>query len=392
MRTIGVVTVGRSDYGIYLPILRQIESEPDLDLHLIVGGMHLSQDFGLTVDAIEKDGFKIGDRIEMLESSDSPEAIARSMGQGTIRFAESYARSHPDILLVLGDRFEMHSAVVAAVPFNIPVAHIHGGELTEGAIDDAFRHSITKMSHLHFVTTEQYRDRVVQMGEEPWRVTVSGAPSLDNLNSVKLMDSMALEHKFGLDLGTPPLLVTYHPVTLEHKDTDFQVSELLAALETCGLPLVFTQPNADTGGRTVNRLIHKFVTSHSQARMADNLGTQGYFSLMSLATAMVGNSSSGIIEAPSFQLPVVNIGSRQDGRVRAANVIDVGYVRDEILAGIQKSQETRFRDSLNNMSNPYVQGKAAKTITDRLLDVELGGTLIRKNFNGNPIMVTAGQA
>jgi UDP-hydrolysing UDP-N-acetyl-D-glucosamine 2-epimerase len=354
--------------------------------------MHLSPDFGLTVNAIEKDGFKISDRVEMLESSDSPEAVARSMGQGTIRFGESYARSRPDILLVLGDRFEMHAAVVAAVPFNIPVAHIHGGELTEGAIDDALRHSITKMSHLHFVTTEQNRDRVVQMGEEPWRVTVSGAPSLDNLDSVELLDAMALEHKFGLDLGTPPLLVTYHPVTLEHEDTDFQVNELLAALETCGLPLVFTQPNADTGGRTVNRLIHEFVASHPQARMADNLGTQGYFSLMSLATAMVGNSSSGIIEAPSFRLPVVNIGSRQGGRVRAANVIDVGYGRDEVLAGIQKSQEPRFRDSLSNMANPYVQGKAAKTITTRLLDVELGENLIRKNFNDNPILVTAGQA
>jgi UDP-hydrolysing UDP-N-acetyl-D-glucosamine 2-epimerase len=354
--------------------------------------MHLSPEFGLTVRIIEEDGFEIGDRVEMLVASDSPEAIAESMGQGTIGYAQSYARFRPDILLVLGDRFEMHAAVVAALPFNIPVAHIHGGELTEGAIDDALRHSITKMSHLHFVSTEEYRDRVVQMGEEPWRVVVSGAPSLDNLRSVEFLDSQALESKFGLDLKTPPLLVTYHPVTLEYEDAGSQVKELLAALDDCGMPVVFTQTNADTGGRAVGELIQEFVASHPQARMADNMGTQGYFSLMSLASAMIGNSSSGIIEAPSFRLPVVNIGARQHGRVRAANVIDVGYSREEVLAGIQKSQDQGFRQSLEDMENPYFQGNAAEEIAKRLLSVDLDRKLIRKSFNNQSSGTVAVQA
>ena len=388
MRTIGVVTVGRSDYGIYLPVLRQIDSESNLALHLIVSGMHLSRKFGFTIQAIEDDGFTIGDRVEMLESSDCPRGVATSMGRGTIGFAESYSRFRPDILLVLGDRFEMHSAVVAAVPFNIPVAHIHGGELTEGAIDDALRHSITKMSHVHFVTTEHYRDRVIQMGEEEWRVTVSGAPSLDNLSSVELLDSGTLADKFNLDLKTPPLLVTYHSVTLEHEETSSQVTELLAALKSCGLPIIFTQPNADTGGQTISRMIREFVLSQPEAQMADNLGTQGYFSLMSLASAMVGNSSSGLIEAPSFELPVVNIGSRQDGRVRAANVIDVGHSREEILVGIQKALTSQFRYRLRHIDNPYVQANAAQTITKRLLDIELGPKLIKKKFNGRPLNIS----
>ncbi len=375
-----------------MPVLRRIAQDPDLKLHLIVAGMHLSPDFGLTVRIIEKDGFEIGDRVEMLVASDSPEAIAESMGQGTIGYAKSYARLRPDILLVLGDRFEMHAAVVAALPFNIPVAHIHGGELTEGAIDDALRHSITKMSHLHFVTTEEYGDRVVQMGEEPWRVVVSGAPSLDNLGSVEFLDSQALESRFGLDLTTPPLLVTYHPVTLEYQDSESQVKELLAALDTCGLPIVFTQTNADTGGRVVGDLIQEFVASHPQARMADNMGTQGYFSLMTQASAMVGNSSSGIIEAPSFRLPVVNIGARQHGRVRAANVIDVGYSREEVLAGIEKSQDRQFQDSLKDMTSPYFQGDAAEAIATRLLSVDLDERLIRKSFNNGPANTMAVRA
>ena len=219
MRTIGVVTVGRSDYGIYLPLLRKIREDPHLQLHLIVAGMHLSPEFGLTVKNIEADGFETNERVEMLMSSDTPGGIAKSMGLGTIGFAESYARFRPDILLVLGDRFEMHAAALAALPFKIPVAHIHGGEITEGAIDDALRHSITKLSHLHFVSTQEYAHRVLQLGEEPWRVIISGAPSLDNLHNIKLLEREQLETHTGLRLGGNPLLVTYHPVTLEYEQT-----------------------------------------------------------------------------------------------------------------------------------------------------------------------------
>ena len=381
MRTIGVVSVGRSDYGIYLPILRAIEADPSLRLHLIISGMHLSPEFGLTANIIESDGFEIGERVEMLLSSDTPQAISKSMGLGLIGFAQAYARLRPDILLVLGDRFEMHAAALAALPFKIPIAHIHGGEVTEGAIDDALRHSITKLSHLHFVSTQEYARRIEQLGEEPWRIMVSGAPSLDNLHQLELLSKDALAAKFALRLAPPPLLVTFHPVTLEYEETEWQISELLAALDASQMPVVFTMPNADTSGRVIIRMIEHFVETHESAQIADNLGTQAYFSMMSLAAAMVGNSSSGIIEAASFKLPVVNIGTRQQGRVQPANVIDVGYQREAILKGIRKALQPAFRESLRNLVNPYGEGNAAVKIVEHLREVVLDGRLVTKKFH-----------
>jgi len=384
VRTIGVVTTSRADYGIYLPVLRKIHDNHELRLHLIVSGMHLSPEFGQTFETIEADGFKIGDKVEMLLSSDTPEGIAKSMGLGSIGFAQAYARVRPDILLVLGDRFEMHSAIVAALPFNIPVAHIHGGEVTEGAIDDSLRHSITKLSHLHFVATEEYAQRVRQLGEEPWRITVSGAPSLDNLLSTDLLAWEKLESSTGLRLDKPPLLVTYHPVTLEYQQSEWQVGELLEALQKCALPVVFTMPNADTSGRVIMNMLDEFVANHSSAQMAKSLGTQRYFSLMDRAAAMVGNSSSGIIEAPSFGLPVINIGTRQQGRIRARNVIDVGYGRDAIVKGIGKAINPEFRASLQKMSNPFGDGQAAGRIVEKLRSVRLGTELVHKRFYDLP--------
>jgi UDP-hydrolysing UDP-N-acetyl-D-glucosamine 2-epimerase len=352
-----------------------------LQLHLIVSGMHLSPEFGLTVKAIETDGFEIGERVEMLLSSDSPEGIAKSIGLGTICFAQVYARYRPDILLVLGDRFEMYAAVLAALPFKVPVAHVHGGEITQGAIDDALRHSITKLSHLHFVATQAYARRVAQLGEEPWRITVSGAPSLDNLHTVRLLTLEELGARYGLRLQPSPLLVTFHPVTLEYERTEWQARELLAALDDSLMQAIFTMPNADTGGRIIQRMITEYVRERpSSACIMDNLGTQGYFSLMAAAAAMVGNSSSGIIEAPSFGLPVVNIGTRQQGRVRAANVIDVGYERAVILDGIRKAVQPEFRDGLRQMKNPYGCGRASDIIVERLKSVPLDKRLVMKRF------------
>lgn len=387
MRTIGVVTVARSDYGIYLPILRRIEAEPELELRLLVSGMHLSPEFGMTIASIEADGFRAHDQIEMLVSSDTPEGIAKSMGLGTIGFAQSYARSRPDILLVLGDRFEMHSAVTASIPFQIPVAHIHGGESTEGINDQQFRHSITKMSHLHFVSTDTYRNRVIQMGEEPWRVTVSGAPALDNLISLPILDRQSLEAESGLDISASPLLVTYHPSILEPEDTRNQMEELLAALEQVGLPIVFTYPNADAEARLITQMIHDFADHYNQCQIATNLGTQAYFSLMALAKAMVGNSSSGIIEAASFGLPVVNIGNRQLGRISAENVSNVGYDRSDILQAIRYSIEPTFRSKIKGMVNPYGDGHAANVIVKRLNTVPIGLELLRKPFHDQPTEV-----
>ena len=384
MRSVAVVTVGRSDYGIYVPVLRAIEAAPDLELLLIASGSHLSPEFGLTINAIRSDGFAIADSVEMLLSSDTPQGIAKSMGLGVIGFAQSYARLKPDLLLVLGDRFEMHSAALAALPFNIPVAHIHGGERTEGAIDESLRHSMTKLSHLHFVATEEYARRVEQLGEEPWRIIVSGAPGLDNVASTSLLDAVGLESRLNISLAQPPLLVTFHPVTLEHEQTGWHITELLAALEEFGGPMVFTMPNADTSGRLVAQKIAEFTKRHDKVWLVDNLGVPLYFSMMKVARAMVGNSSSGIIEAASFGLPVVNIGTRQAGRVRAANVIDTGYSRQQILDALRIATSAGFRQKLTDMKNPYGTGNAAGRIVDRLRQVPIDDRLIRKPFHDLP--------
>ncbi len=390
MRTIGVVTTTRADYGLYLPLLRAIEADPELRLYLIVTGMHLAPEFGLTVQNIEADGFVINNRLEMLLSSDTPQGVAKSVGLGTIGFAQLFAEFQPDMLIVLGDRFEMFVAALSALPYKIPVAHIHGGELTQGAIDDALRHAMTKLSHLHFVSTQEYAHRVMQLGEEPWRVVVSGAPGLDNLQSVSLLEAHQLEARFGITLEPPPLLVTFHPVALEYEQTEWQVGELLAALKTCALPIVFTLPNADTSGRLVGQMIRRFVETTPQAYMVDNLGTPGYLSMMTYAAAMVGNSSSGLVEAPSFKLPVVNIGTRQQGRIRAANVIDVGYAQQEIVSGIRTATDPSFRASLADLVNPYGSGQAAAAIVARLKDVALDEQLIVKRFYDMPVVNRAG--
>ncbi|MBA2271764.1 MAG: UDP-N-acetylglucosamine 2-epimerase (hydrolyzing) [Chthoniobacterales bacterium] len=389
MRTIGVVTVARSDYGIYLPMLRLIQADPELRLALFVTGMHLSPEFGRTVQTIEEDGFEIAERIEMLVSSDTPQAIAKSTGLGLIGFAQAFVNSRPDILVVLGDRFEMMSAALAALPFKIPVAHIHGGEVTFGAIDDALRHSITKLSHQHFVATERYGARVAQLGEFPSRISVFGAPGLDSIGTTELMSSAELAAKFNLTIEGKPLLVTFHPVTLEYEHTERHISELLVALDKAALPVIFTMPNADTSGRVIIRAVNRFVESHAEAQAVDNLGTRGYFSLMSVASAMVGNSSSGIIEATSFQLPVVNIGTRQAGRDRARNVIDVGYERSAVLRGIRTAVSTEFRNGLRGLKNPYGRGDASKRIVDRLKTVELNQELIVKRFHDLPVSASS---
>ncbi len=379
-RRIGIVTVGRSDYGIYRPVLDAIHGDPALDLGLYVSGTHLSTAFEMTVRQIEADGYPIAERVEMLLSSDTPQGIALSMGLGTAGFARAFARSAPDILVVLGDRFEMHAAAVAAVPFCIPIAHIHGGEITEGAFDNAWRHSLTKLSHLHFTSTELAARRILAMGEESHRVVVSGAPSLDNLESFEPLEGPSLHRRLGFEPPGPFLLVTYHPVTLEHERTGDQVTELLAALEHVGMPAVFTRPNADTARDTINRAIDDYAATHPEAIVLDNLGTQAYFSAMAVAQAMVGNSSSGIIEAASFQLPFVNVGTRQAGRERSANTIDVDDNRTAIEAGIQRAVSAEFRQQISRVENIYGDGHAAERIVAKLRSISIDDALLRKSF------------
>lgn len=381
MRRLAVVTTSRADFGIYRPLLRAIADYPDLDLQLIVAGMHLSPLYGLTVREIEAEGWPIAARVNCLEEADSPLAVARAMGRAVIGLAEALAELEPDIEVVLGDRFEMHAAALAALPLNLPVAHLHGGELTLGAFDDALRHSMTKLSHLHFAATEDYARRIIQLGEEEWRVTVSGAPSLDNLAALDVVGPGELAEFIGLELDPAPLLVTYHPVSLEQAGTEDQLLELLAALDKTDRPVVFTLPNADPGNSVIRRLIADWTAARERAAQVEHLGTRRYFGLMKLAAAMVGNSSSGIIEAASFELPVVNIGSRQAGRTRASNVIDCGYGREEILAAIERATGEEFRALLKGLVNPYGDGRAAGRIVAKLAEVELGQRLLVKQFN-----------
>ena len=385
MRTIGVVSTSRADYGIYRPVLRAIEATDGLHARLLVSGSHLSSRFGLSVREIEEDGFEIAERVEIPLEADGPGDIAGAMGRAVSGFAEAFGRCRPDLVAVLGDRYEMHAAALAALPFKIPVAHLHGGEVTEGAIDDSLRHAMTKLSHLHFVATEEYGRRVVQLGEEPWRVTISGAPALDNLRELSVPDSEELERIWGVRAMTETLLVTFHPATLEYEEAATQTEELLAALEESGRPLLFTMPNADTGGLAIRSRIEAFVAGNPRAILAETLGTRGYFGAMAVCAAMVGNSSSALIEAPSFALPAVNVGSRQRGRVRGLNVVDTGNGREEIAGGLARALDPSFRESLRGRPNPYGDGSASARIVSRLREVPLDQRLVVKRFHDLPV-------
>ncbi len=380
MRNVGVITTSRADYGIYFPILKRIAAHPQLRLMLFVTGAHLSAKFGRTIRFIQKDGFRTTARVPISLESDSPSAIARAMGECTRGFGKVFEKFHPGILLVLGDRYEMHAAALAAGPFNIPLAHLHGGELTYGAMDENFRHSLTKLSHLHFAATREYARRIIQMGEEPWRVRVTGAPGLDNVMSVPPYLRRDLTQLFGVDEHQPIMLVTFHPVTLEESHTAQSIRSLLGALNQFKeYQIIFTGPNADPDGNLIREEIHKFCAHNPQAKLVTNFGTRGYLSLLRHSEVMVGNSSSGIIEAASFQLPVVNIGTRQQGRIRGANVIDVGYGRDEIVDGIKRALSTALKRSLNGLVNPYGNGRASQKVVQTLATIRLE-KLIPKKF------------
>ncbi len=366
MNRITVVTVARSDFSILRPIMERISADPNLSLHIIATGTHLAPQYGMTVNALLDAGFVVDDRVEMLLASDSPEGTAKSTGLGIIGFAQIFAKQKPDVLVIMGDRFEMFAAATAALPFGIKVAHIHGGELSEGAIDDAMRHCITKLSHVHFTSTDAYRRRVIQLGETPEHVIVSGAPALDNLKNIELLGKGELEDCFGLDLSVPPILVTFHPTTLSLDGTKRDTEALLGALEKAGKPVVFTASNADAGGTLITQMIEAHLAQHADWRFVNNFGLEGYFSLLSHVAAMVGNSSSGIIEAATFNLPVVNIGIRQAGRITAKNVIHVDTDTKSIADGLSRACSDDFRSTLAGMQNPYGSGQAASIIVDGL--------------------------
>lgn len=382
MRTIAVVSVGRSDYGIYQPVLAEMARRPSLRPLIIAGGMHLSPAFGNTIAEIEADGYEIAARVKMHDAAvgDRPEDIARAIGAGTVGFAEAFARLRPDVTLLLGDRYEMFAAAAAAAPQQLPLAHLHGGEATEGAFDESMRHAITKLSHLHFVSTEAYGRRVRQMGERADRVFVTGAPALDHIPHFEALPAADVSRAAGIDPSRPFIVATYHPVTLASDVGTRGLDSMLEAIAGAKIPAVITYPNADTGGRAFIDTLRAFAARQQDIHLIANLGTRLYFTLLSRAAAMIGNSSSGIIEAASFRLPVVNIGPRQEGRVRARNVIDAGDSREAVRAALERAISPAFRDSLKDLVNPYGDGHAAARIADVLERVPLGPELLVKRF------------
>lgn len=379
-RKICVVTGTRAEYGLLRWLMEAIASDPDLELQLVVTGMHLSPEFGLTWKTIEEDGFVIDSKIEMLLSSDTPVGIVKSMGLGLIGFADAFARLAPDMLVLLGDRFETLAAATAAMVGRIPIAHLHGGEATEGLIDEAIRHSVTKMSHFHFVAAEAYRQRVIQLGEDPNRVFTVGGLGLDSLTRLRLLSRDDLEASLGFRFRRHNLLITYHPVTLE-EDAAADLKELLAALESLQeTRLIFTLPNADTEGRGLIKIVNEFVDKHPQAVAFSSMGQLRYLSCMRVVDGVVGNSSSGLLEAPSLHKGTINIGSRQDGRMKAESVIDCQPFREEIIHALNRLYSDEFQILLRGVKNPYGDPGASKKIASMLKKVKLGGVL-KKHFH-----------
>lgn len=364
MKKICIVTGTRADYGLLRGVLHEIRQSNLLLLQLIVTGMHLSPEFGKTVDEIEADGFEIDHRVEMLTSSDSSVGVTKSMGLGMIGFADALARLKPDILLVLGDRFEIFVAAASAVVARIPIAHLHGGEKTEGSFDESFRHCITKMAHLHFVATDEYRDRVIQLGEQPDRVFQVGGLGVDCIHRLNLLSRTELENELNFKFATRNLLVTFHPVTLENNTSSKQMGEILAALaDLDDTGIIFTMPNADNQGRVIGQQIEDFCSRHHFAKVFTSLGQTRYLSCLKFVDGVVGNSSSGLTEVPSFKKATINIGDRQRGRLKATpSVLDCEPDRKSIVDAINHIFSARFQAQLGTTKNPYGKRGASEEI------------------------------
>ncbi len=380
MRKICIVTGTRADYGILSPLIKLVQKDKNLKLQLIVTGMHLSPEFGLTYKEIEKD-FNIDKKIEILLSSDTPIGISKSMGLAQISFAEAYEDLKPDILVVLGDRYEIFAAVSTATIFNIPIAHLHGGETTQGAFDEAFRHSITKMSHIHFTATLQYQNRVIQLGENSNKVFNVGAIGIDNIKSLNLLSKKEFEKSIDFKLNQKNIIVTFHPVTLENSTAKKQFQGLLDVIDTLkDTNIIFTKANSDTDGRVINSMIDKYTSKNTHKSVAfSSLGQLRYLSALQYVDAVVGNSSSGLIEAPSFQIATINIGDRQKGRVMASSVLNCKPSTKDILSSFDKINSSEFQDNLKATINPYGDGKTAKRIIKILKNIKLTN-LLKKSF------------
>jgi len=376
-RSVAVVTTSRADYShLYWP-LRELSAHPLIELAVWVMGPHLSPEFGTTIREIEGDGFPIRGRIECLLSSDTDTGMAKTIGVAMLGLADALSANRPDLLLLIADRYEMLAPAAVACALRIPIAHIEGGEISQGAIDDTVRNALTKLAHIHFASTETARRRVIAMGEEPWRVHHAGAPSLDHLRRSTLLDRTALESRLGISLQQPSLLVAWHPVTILN-DTNAEAEALFGALARHNGQLLFVYPNSDAGSRALIGRTGTLAKTRRQTHIFINLDAVTYWSLLGQVDAMAGNSSSGIMEAASFALPVVNIGMRQQGRERARNLIDSPAEANAILSALEHAMSPGFRQSLAGMTNPYGNGTAAQTIARVLAEVPLEGLLIKK--------------
>ncbi len=378
-----IITGTRAEYGLLYWLMKEIQEDLDLVLQIIVTGMHLSPEFGLTYHQIEDEGFKIDKKIEMLLSSDTPIGISKSIGLGMIGFAEAFDELKPDIVGLLGDRFETFSGAAAAMIARIPIVHIHGGEATEGLIDEPIRHSITKMSHLHFTAAEEYKKRVIQLGESPDRVFNVGGLGIDNINKLKLLNRKEFEDSINFKLGPKNLIITFHPVTLEHATAGEQFQNLLDAMDELeDTRLLFTKPNSDTEGRVIIRMIDDYISKNSYKAIAfESLGQLRYLSALKIFDACVGNSSSGLTEAPTFKIGTINIGDRQRGRVRAESVLDCEPYKDSILRAIRRLYSEEFQSNLKNVKNPYGEGGASEKIKKVLKEVDLTNILKKEFYN-----------
>lgn len=380
MMKICVVTGTRAEYGLLYWLMKEIDSDSELELQIIVTGMHLSPEFGLTYKVIEQE-FNINKKIEMLLSSDTPVGISKSIGLAQISFSEAYDELKPDLVILLGDRYEIFAAATAAMVARIPIAHLHGGETTEGAFDEAIRHSITKMSHLHFTATDEYRRRVIQLGEAPERVFNVGGLGIENIKRLNLMSKEEFENSINFKLNNKNLLVTFHPVTLEESTTEQQFMQLLNALDTLiNTHIIFTKANSDTDGRIINKLIDDYVNSNPSKSVAfASLGQLRFLSALQYVDGVVGNSSSGLAEAPSFKIGTINIGDRQKGRIKASSVIDAEPDHQSILKAIEHLYSDSFKETLITTKNPYGEGSASSEIIQIIKNTSLKH-ILKKSF------------
>ena len=382
MRKICVVTSTRAEYGLLYWLLKEIEADSELKLQLIVTGMHLSPEFGLTYKEIEKE-FKIDKKIEILSGSHTSLDICAEMARVYEKFASALAELKPDILVLLGDRYEIFGVAGVASIMQIPIAHIHGGETTQGAFDEAFRHSITKMSHIHFAATNEYANRIIQLGEDPSRVFNVGGPGIENIKKLNLLNKDEFEKSINFKLAKKNILITFHPATLENSSAREQFNELLNALDELEeTNFIFTKANSDTDGDVINKMIDEYVSENPQKAVAfASLGQLRYLSAIKFVDIVLGNSSSALLEVPSFKKATINIGDRQKGRARASSVIDVRPVKEEILAAIKIAYSKEFEQTLKDTINPYDGGNPSKKMVKILKEIKLDGILKKKFYD-----------